>query len=93
MAGTRTMKKKHQGIMGAALVLATVVLTGGCTHTGSEFDRSTGERIDDRTIAREVRSALGDDSLLKGADITVKSYRGDVVLSGFVDHPVQRGRI
>ena len=86
------MNKKHQGIMGAALVLAAVALTSGCTHTGSEFDRSTGERIDDRTIARDVRSALKGDSLLKGADIDVRSYRGDVVLSGFVDHPVQRDR-
>jgi hyperosmotically inducible periplasmic protein len=86
------MNKKHQGIMGAALVLVTMALAGGCTHTGSEYSRSTGEKIDDRTIAKEVKSSIKDDSLLKGADIDVKSYRGDVVLSGFVDHPVQRDR-
>jgi hypothetical protein len=86
------MNKKHQGILRAALVLAAVALTGGCTHTGSEYDRSTGERVDDRAIAKDVKCALRSDSLLQGADIDVKSYRGDVVLIGFVDHPAQRER-
>ena len=86
------MNKKHQGILRAVLVLAAVALTGGCTHTGSEYDRSTGERVDDKAIAKDVKCALKSDSLLQGADIEVKSYRGDVVLIGFVDHPAQRER-
>lgn len=78
--------------IGSVVLAATMALTGGCAHTGSEYSRSTGEKIDDHTIARNVKSALKRDSLLKGADINVSSYRSDVILSGFVDYDVQKVR-
>ena len=84
--------KRDKFIGSVILAAATMALACGCAHTGSEYSRSTGEKIDDHTIASKVKSALKSDSLLKGTDINVSSFRSDVVLSGFVDYEVQKVR-
>lgn len=72
------------------LILATTTIgMVGCT-TQTKYGRSTGEYIDDRTVARNVKSALNDDSLTETSDIKVDSFRGNVHLTGFVQHPVQK---
>jgi len=73
------------------LLLFAAAMCGatGC-RTSSTYSRSTGEWWDDNTVSRKVHKALNRNSLTKKAPIEVKSYRGDVVLTGFVDHPIQK---
>ena len=73
----------------AFCVAASVVLVG-CA--GTRYSRSTGQYIDDKATAARVNSALHKDSLVESADINVESFRGNVHLTGFVDHPVQKER-
>ncbi len=68
---------------------ASVALIG-CSAT--RYDRSTGQFIDDNATTARVSSALGSDSIVRASDIKVDTFRGNVHLTGFVDHPVQKER-
>jgi osmotically-inducible protein OsmY len=45
---------------------------------------SAGEFVDDSVITTKVKSLLAEDNLLKSFEISVKTYKGVVELSGFV---------
>lgn len=53
---------------------------------------STGEYIDDSAITTKVKAAILEDPALKSLQISVKTYRGVVQLSGFVDSKEMVGR-
>lgn len=55
----------------------------GCASTPTH--ESTGEYIDDSVITTKVKTAILGDNELKVFQISVKSYKGVVQLSGFVD--------
>jgi len=77
------------------LLAATTFVFVGCT-TPTRYGRSTGQYIDDQTVTRNVKRELGRDSLTDGAPIKVETFRGNVHLTGFVQHPIQKeqaGRI
>ena len=63
----------------------------GCT-TGSRYEQSTGERIDDHGTSSRVRAALADDSQYKYDGVNVETFKGVVQLSGFVDTRDQKNR-
>ena len=63
----------------------------GCT-TGSRYEQSTGERIDDHNTSSRVRAALADDSQYKYDGVNVETFKGVVQLSGFVDTRDQKNR-
>lgn len=44
----------------------------------------TGKYLDDSVITAKVKAALLKDSKLKSLDVSVETYRGEVLLSGFV---------
>ncbi|KAF0122012.1 MAG: periplasmic or secreted lipoprotein [bacterium] len=46
---------------------------------------STGEYVDDSVITTKVKSLLANDDFLKSFQISVKTYKGTVQLSGFVN--------
>ena len=74
---------KLQRIM---LVLTCFVLTTafmGCATTRTT--ESTGQYVDDSAITTKVKSAIFTDPALKVLQINVKTYKGVVQLSGFVD--------
>jgi hyperosmotically inducible periplasmic protein len=74
------------------LILAAATLgLAGCT-TATRYSRSTGQYIDDMTMANRVERALNRDSLTRAADIGVDTFRGNIHLTGFVDHPLQKQR-
>jgi len=56
----------------------------GCT-TGSRYEQSTGERIDDHGTSSRVRAALADDTQYKYDGVNVETFKGVVQLSGFVN--------
>lgn len=67
-------------------VLAVVVLVAaflGCTSTRTQ--RATGEFVDDSVITTKVKAAIFSEPTLKSLQIEVKTFKGDVQLSGFVD--------
>ena len=81
---------RKQGAASAvlALVLAAALAPAivGCAE--SPTGRSTGQVIDDAAIKAKVESRLAQDAGLKGFQVGVDVYRGDVDLKGVVDSPV-----
>jgi len=73
-----------------AMGLAAAVACAGCA--ARENTRSTGEYIDDATITTKVKTELIGAKEVKSADISVRTYNGEVQLSGFVDSPDQKSR-
>ena len=63
----------------------------GCT-TGSRYEQSTGERIDDHGTSSRVKAALADDSQYKYDGVSVETFKGTVQLSGFVNSRDQKNR-
>lgn len=68
--------------VGAAVVLM------GCT--GSRYERSTGEYIDDKALNARVKNALAENPEYKFGDVNVTSFKGTVQLSGFVNTTDQK---
>ena len=76
------MKKRNLFIRCFVLfmLIATFV---ACASTPKQ--ESTGEYIDDSVITTKIKSLLAVDDFLKSFQISVKTYKGNVQLSGFVD--------
>lgn len=68
--------------MGALLAFAT-----GCASTGSRG--ITGQYFHDARITSSIKAKLLEDQALQGFQIKVDTYRGHVILSGFVNSPGQ----
>jgi osmotically-inducible protein OsmY len=65
------------------LIAASMLLAAGCASTSTQ--ESTGEYIDDTTITTKVKTAIFNEPSLKVTQINVKTYKGAVQLSGFVN--------
>lgn len=86
---SRTLKT-----FGQVLTLCVApILVGmtGCT-TGSRYQQSTGEKVDDYKLSSDVKSALNKDTLYKYDDVNVTTFKGVVQLSGFVNNREQLNR-
>lgn len=75
--------------MGIAL-LGSISAFTGCAGDNSE--RSTGQYVDDKSIAVRVHEALKDNQEYKFDGVDVTSYRATVQLSGFVDTSAQKSK-
>jgi osmotically-inducible protein OsmY len=62
----------------------------GCA--GDRYHESTGESIDDSGITLRVKNALSNDTEFKYAGVDVKTFKGTVQLSGFVDTSEEMSR-
>jgi osmotically-inducible protein OsmY len=65
--------------MGLLLIMAIA----GCA--GSQKTASTGEFFDDSVLTTKVKASILGDSRLKVMQINVETFKGVVLLSGFVD--------
>ncbi len=74
----------------AAWLGAAALVGGGCA--GDRYHQSTGEEIDDKGTSMRVKSALSDDTQYKYPMVQVKTFKGTVQLSGFVDTKDQKNR-
>jgi osmotically-inducible protein OsmY len=93
MKKIQLMKSSTPPILGLILCLGTLplcTLVTGCA--GDRTHQSTGEAIDDEGISMHVRSALSDDPEYKYDGVQVKTFKGEVQLSGFVDTSTQKSR-
>jgi osmotically-inducible protein OsmY len=88
------MTKSFKAIgMAAGLALSVsvmAVVTAGCA--GNQTSRSTGTYIDDTAVSTKVKTELLTDKDVKGTEVKVRTYNGEVQLSGFVDSPDQKIR-
>jgi len=74
---------KSNLILRLLISLVLVVSVAGCA--GGKKYESTGEYIDDSAITTKVKTSILADSKLKSSQINVKTFKGTVQLSGFVD--------
>jgi hyperosmotically inducible protein len=88
----KIMKNKAKIIsMALCLGLVTTGAVGTLTGcAGNSNTRSTGTYIDDKTVQRQVSSALSDNGEYKFDQVNVDVYRGTCQLSGFVDTSAQK---
>ncbi len=66
-------------ILGAGLAISAAA----CAATPTQ--ESTGGYVDDSTITAKVKTDLAQDSKVSASDVSVKTYKGVVDLSGFVN--------
>ena len=66
-----------------ALTLVSALALGACAETRTR--ESTGEYVDNSVITAKVKAAVLQDPALKVMQISVKTYKDVVQLSGFVD--------
>jgi len=83
---------KNSTRTGAVLVAITLGAMGsmGCHSTGDRYERSTGQYIDDKALAKTVKDALENHPVYKLDAVEVSAYRGTVQLSGFVSTQGQK---
>jgi hypothetical protein len=87
----RNMKIQRNGLcwlLCLGLSLAAASAFTGCA--GNQYDRSTGQYIDDKSLTVRVHDALHDNSEYKFDNVNVNVFRGTVQLSGFVDNADQK---
>jgi osmotically-inducible protein OsmY len=77
--------KLRKSTVAAAL---TAVLLAACAGTSTK--ESTGEALDDSVITTKVKSALLADKRVSGMDVSVETFKGRVLLSGYVKSPEER---
>lgn len=93
MKPSTTKKMQTTKVLGLVLCLGAMPLVSmvtGCA--GDRYHQSTGEAIDDKTVSMHVRSALSDDPQYKFDGVSVKTFKGTVQLSGFVNTSEQKSR-
>jgi hyperosmotically inducible periplasmic protein len=69
--------------------IAVGIGVAGCKSTGG---RSTGQKMNDRSVARGVSHALAKDPTFKYSDVHANVYDGNIQLTGFVETTEQRLR-
>jgi hyperosmotically inducible periplasmic protein len=72
------------------LTTAGVTATTGCA--GGQYNRSTGQYIDDSATKARVEDALHDNPEYKFSGVNVDVFRGTAQLSGFVDTDDQKSK-
>jgi hyperosmotically inducible protein len=72
------------------LFTGAVAVFTGCA--GDQYNRSTGQYIDDKSLAVRVHDALSDNPEYKFSDVNVNIFRGTVQLSGFVNTSDQKSK-
>ena len=70
-------------ILRLLISLVLVVSVAGCA--GNKTHESTGEYFDDSTITTKVKATMLGKAKLKSSNISVETFKGIVLLSGFVD--------
>lgn len=79
------------GIAFTVIILsATLPMMQACAPTATR--QSTGEYLDDTAITTKIKTKLLGDPTISGFAITVETFRGRVILSGFVNSQAQVDR-
>ncbi len=75
----------------AAVIICFSLLAGlsACLTPGG---RTAGQTVDDAAITTKIKAKLIKDDILKGFAISVKTFKGEVTLTGAVDTDASRKR-
>jgi len=84
------MHKSRFALHAALAAACAGALLAACA--GSPNKSSTGELIDDSVITTKVKSALLADKTVSSMDVSVETFKGRVLLAGFVKSPDERER-
>jgi len=71
------------------VILAAGLATSAAACAATPTQESTGGYVDDSTITAKVKANLAQDNKVSASDVSVKTYKGVVDLSGFVDSQSQ----
>ena len=74
--------KKRNIVIHCLVLLLLIATFAACASTPER--ESAGEYVDDSVITTKVKSLLAADDFLKSFQISVKTYKGTIQLSGFV---------
>ena len=74
---------KRDCMVKVLVCIGLITLFLGCAAT--QHQQSTGQYVDDSVITTKVKAAIFEEPTLKSLQIKVKTYKGVVQLSGFVD--------
>jgi len=74
--------KQFNKYLSAVFLAVALGSTVGCAPTPTK--QGTGEYIDDSVITTKVKAAIAEDPLTKVLEVKVKTFKGEVQLSGFV---------
>jgi len=66
-------------------ILAAGLVTSAAACAATPTQESTGGYVDDSTITAKVKTNLAQDPKVSASDVHVKTYKGVVDLSGFVN--------
>jgi hyperosmotically inducible protein len=80
-----------------AAAFASAVLLGACEQRHSQTASgpaavTAGTQLDDAVITTKVKTAILTDDQARGADTSVQTRKGEVMLSGFADNQAQIDR-
>jgi len=81
---------KKRTILGLLISCILLISLLNCASTSTSS--STGEYLDDTVITTKVKALLVKDAALKSFQVSVKTFKGVVQLSGFVDTARTRDR-
>lgn len=84
------MKKIRPLVALFCLAASSLLLAPGCSSTATRA--STGEYIDDSVVTTKVKTDLARDVGTPGSAISVETFKGRVLLSGFVETPEQKAQ-
>lgn len=76
--------------LSAVFLAVSLVSVAGCASTAHQ--QGTGEYIDDTVITTKVKTAILEDPMTKVLEIKVKTFKGEVQLSGFVSSQAEADR-
>jgi hyperosmotically inducible periplasmic protein len=79
------LKIRKMGHFGWVMVILLTIGFVGLAACQSPGGRTTGEVVDDTTLATRVKTALFRDPDLSGFAISVEVFNGEVTLTGGVD--------
>ncbi len=79
-------------LLGICALLAAMMMFSGCysAYKAAMDERSIGVLADDKKLATAIKYDLMHDDSVKGLDISVAVYFGDVYLVGAVEDPKQK---
>ena len=67
------------------VLVCFVLMTAFTGYAATEKHETTGQYVDDSVITTKVKTAIFNETTLKTLQINVKTYKGVVQLSGFVN--------
>lgn len=74
------------------ILLSTISLFALISCASTEKSESFGEYTDNTVISSKVKTKLIMDKVVPGTSLNVQSFKGTVLLSGFVENEKQRDK-